>query len=143
MNDAMKSYSVVYETPVAWGEMDALGHVNNIIYFRYFESARSEYFRKIGVWDYGLEHGIGVILHSTSCRFRKPLTYPDKVHVGTRVVELMEDRFRMEYKVYSESLDTIAAEGEGMIVSYDYNVNLKCPLPKVIRDAIIDLDNPK
>ena len=64
MNKVMQGYPVVFQSPVAWGEMDALGHVNNIIYFRYFESARMEYLRQIGLDDFILE-GIGVILHST------------------------------------------------------------------------------
>ena len=44
MNSPVADYPVVIETPVAWGEMDAYGHVNNIVYFRYFESARIAYF---------------------------------------------------------------------------------------------------
>lgn len=140
MIDLLKPYSVVYKTPVAWGEMDALGHVNNIIYFRYFESARSEYFQKIGVWESAREKGIGVILHSTNCRFRKPLTYPDTVTVGTRVTEIHADRFIMEYAVYSQSSNSIAAEGSGIIVAYDYNRNQKCTLPVEIRKKIEELE---
>lgn len=136
----LNGYSVIIETPVAWGEMDALGHVNNIIYFRYFESARSEYFQKVGVWESAKEKGIGVILHSTSCRFRKPLTYPDTVSVGTRVIEIQSDRFTMDYVVYSHVSKSIAAEGSGIIVAYDYNKNQKCELPAVIRKKIEEFD---
>ncbi len=48
MQEILKHYSVIIETPVAWGEMDAFQHVNNIVYFRYFESVRIAYFEKIG-----------------------------------------------------------------------------------------------
>lgn len=134
--DFFKSFPIIHETPVAWGEMDALGHVNNIIYFRYFESARAKYFDAMGVWDYIKSHGIGMILHSTACRFRKPLSYPDTVSVGTRATEVSVDRFVMEYAVYSHTMNAIAAEGSGIIVVYDYNINQKCPMPKALREAI-------
>jgi acyl-CoA thioesterase FadM len=51
MENLMEGYPVVIEVPVAWGEMDAFGHLNNIVYFRYFESARIAYFHKIGLID--------------------------------------------------------------------------------------------
>lgn len=136
IEELKKKYPVIYECPVAWGEMDALGHVNNIIYFRYFESARSEYFQAMGLWDSAKASGIGVILHSTSCRFRKPLTYPDRVSVGARVTNIGKDRFRMEYAVYSHGMNSVAAEGEGLIVVYDYRRGTKCAMPDNLRDAI-------
>lgn len=140
MKNFLKAYSVIYETPVAWGEMDALGHVNNIVYFRYFESARSEYFQKVGIWEYANKKGIGVILHSTNCRFRKPLTYPDTVSVGTRVTEIHVDRFKMEYAVYSHTEKGIAAEGSGIVVVYDYKKNQKCNMPVSIKKNIEKLE---
>ena len=141
MKDLMSKYPVLYKTPVAWGEMDALGHVNNIVYFRYFESARSDYFQKIGVWESAREKGIGVILHSTSCRFKRPLTYPDTVTVGTRVTEIHADRFTMEYAVYSHSGKCVAADGSGIIVVYDYRKNEKCKMPAEMRKKIEELEN--
>lgn len=136
MDEFKKQFPVIYETPVAWGEMDALGHVNNIIYFRYFESARSEYFQQMGLWDSVRQTGIGVILHSTSCRFRKPLTYPDHVLVGARVTEIQADRFMMEYGVYSRAMSSLVAEGKGTIVVYHYGKNEKCHMPDTMRRAI-------
>ena len=55
----LKDFPIVIEIPVAWGEMDAFGHVNNIIYFRYFESARLAYFHQTGYLKFVEEHGIG------------------------------------------------------------------------------------
>ena len=136
----LSDFPVIYETDVAWGEMDALGHVNNIVYFRYFESARAKYFEAIGVWDYMEKHKIGMILHSTSCRFRRPLQYPDKILVGTRITDLRVDRYTMKYLLYSHTQQNVAAEGEGIIVVYDYNKNKKCEMPLEIKDAISKLE---
>ena len=138
--ELLKSYPVVIETPVAWGEMDALRHVNNIVYFRYFESARMAYFTKLDIWDYMNETGIGPILASTACKFRLPLTYPDTVSVATRVSELKADRFVMSYVVVSHRHARAAAEGEGLIVSYDYRALRKAPLPDEIKRRIEALE---
>jgi acyl-CoA thioester hydrolase len=140
VKDLLKIYPVIYETNVAWGEMDALQHVNNVVYFRYFESARAQYFDEIGAWEYYEKHGVGMILHSTHCRFRRALQYPDRVSVGARVTDIEADRYTMKYIIYSHSMKNVAAEGEGIIVVYDYNKNSKCLMPEVIRKKIEHLE---
>ncbi len=136
----LEGFPAIIEIPVAWGEMDSFGHVNNIIYFRYFESGRLDYFEKTGYLDLVKTEGIGPILASTQCRFRFPLTYPDTISVGTRVSDIQEDRFLMHYRVVSHTHGIIAAEGDGLIVSYDYNQNQKAPIPKRILEKIRDLE---
>lgn len=137
----LETCPVVIEIPVAWGEMDSLRHVNNIVYFRYFESARMAYFRKLDIWNYMNETGIGPILASTQCKFKIPLTYPDTVSVGTKIVEIEADRFVMKYVVVSHEHAKVAAEGEGLIVSYDYRAQKKAPLPDEIKERIRVLEN--
>jgi acyl-CoA thioester hydrolase len=138
--ELLKIYPVVIELPVAWGEMDALRHVNNIVYFRYFESARMAYFTRLDVWEYMKETGVGPILASTGCKFRLPLTYPDTVSVGTRVSEIGEDRFVMQYVVVSHGHAKAAAEGEGLIVAYDYRALKKARLPGELKKRIEALE---
>jgi acyl-CoA thioester hydrolase len=127
---------VVIEIPVAWGEMDSLRHVNNIVYFRYFESARMAYFRRLDIWNYMNETGIGPILAATQCKFKIPLTYPDVVSVGAKISEIETDRFNMKYTVVSHNHAKVAAEGDGLIVSYDYRAQKKAPLPDEIKERI-------
>jgi acyl-CoA thioester hydrolase len=106
------------------------------MYFRYFESARLAYFERIGYVKWMKDHGVGPILASTSCRFRRPLTYPDTIIVGARVTNIGDDRFTMGYRIYSTKLNDIAAEGEGLVVNYDYTNNCKASLPETIRRSI-------
>lgn len=141
MQELLETFPVVIQIPVAWGEMDSLGHVNNIVYFRYFESVRIAYFDRLDFWDYMDETGLGPILASTQCRFRMPLTYPDTVSVGTRIAEIEDDRFLMKYATVSHQHEKVAAEGEGMIVSYDYREQKKSPLPEEIKRRIQVLEN--
>lgn len=140
----LDGYATVIEVPVAWGEMDAFGHVNNVVYFRYFESARIAYLRAIGFTGSD-EHGravpdVGPILHSTHCRFRRPLTFPDTLHAGARSVDVGADRFTMEYAIASEQFGEIAADGGGIVVAYDYREKRRTDLPGPVRERIRQLD---
>ncbi len=141
MEELLKGYPVVIEIPIAWGEMDSFQHVNNIVYFRYFESIRMAYFGKLDVWTFMEETGIGPILSSTKCRFRFPLTYPDMISGGGRVTRLEAGRYVMEYKLISHEHRKVAAEGEGLIVSYDYREKRKAPLPEELKRRIQSLEN--
>jgi acyl-CoA thioester hydrolase len=140
LEDLLAGYPVVIETPVAWGEMDALRHVNNTVYFRYFESARMEYFERAGFWRHMERTGVGPILASTSCRFKLPLTYPDVVLIGASVPEVGEDRFTMRYAVASRRHARVAAEGEGLIVAYDYRELKKSSLPAEMKAGIARIE---
>ncbi len=143
MGDSIGDYPVTIEVPVAWGEMDAFQHVNNIVYFRYFESARIAYFDKIGIWEFMEADGVGPILASTRCSFKIPLAFPDTVTVGARVSRLERDRFMMQYGVFSEKHGKLAAHGEGLIVYYNYRENHKASVPPPLTHRIEELEGLK
>ena len=105
MDDLRGKYPVVVSQELHWGDMDAFGHINNTVYFRYFEDARIAYFDKIGVHEQMKQSNIGPILASTHCNFRLPLDYPDRIHIGTRCNILSAKKFSMEYAVFSEQHD--------------------------------------
>ena len=134
-------FPVEISFPLHWGEMDAMRHVNNAVYFRWFETARIAYFERIGWIGMRDRTGNGPILHSTQARFRAPLTFPDTVTAGARVSELASDRFTMEYEVRSERLGgAVAASGSGLIVAYDYRGLAKAALPEEIVARIRELE---
>jgi acyl-CoA thioester hydrolase len=138
-HDLLAGFPVTIDIPVAWGEMDAFGHVNNVVYFRYFETARIAYMRALGE-EFTQNSGVGPILASIGCRFKFPLTFPDTVRVGVRVTEMGADRFTALHRVVSLRHQRIAAEGEGVVVSYDYATGKKAPLPDALRRAIEALE---
>lgn len=140
MNDLLKDYPVIVDIPVAWGDMDAFQHVNNTVYFRWVETARIAYFSRVGMDASMKKDGIGPILHSTSCRFRVPLTYPDTVSVGARVTGMDEDRFTIETAIVSEQHARIAAEAQAIIVMFNYRTGGKTPIPASIRHRIAELE---
>jgi acyl-CoA thioester hydrolase len=132
----LADYPVVVTIPVQWGEMDAYGHVNNAVLFRYFESARIAYLDRCGFLKAYDEDRIGAILHSTDCRFRRALQYPDTVQVGGRAVSTDRDRFTMSYCAVSLTHDEIVAEGSGVVVSFDYRTRQRTDLPDSVREGI-------
>ncbi len=140
MKKIISEYPVTIELPIAWGDMDAFQHVNNVVYFKYFECARISYFEKLNFLEFMDKTGIGPILASTQCRYKIPLTYPDTVTVGTKVETIEEERFIMKYVVVSHKHKKIATLGEGVIVTFDYGKNNKVVIPDEIRKRLIDLE---
>ena len=141
LQKSLDTYPVVIEIPIRWGDMDAFQHVNNIVFFQYFESARMAYLEKIQALDYFESTGIGPILASTRCRFRFPVTYPDTLSVGAKVTDIGQDRFTHQYLAFSNVHRKVAAEGEGIVVTIDYKSNAKSPLPEPIKQRIYALEN--
>ena len=129
-------YPVVISQDLIWADMDAFQHINNAVYFRYFEDARMAYLEKAKLIEYMDRTQIGPILASTRCDFRAPLTFPDTIQVATYVEKIELKRFTMKYIVYSERLRKVAAEGEGLIVYYDYRNETSCEIPEAILSSI-------
>jgi len=135
------TFVIHIEVPVAWGEQDLFGHVNNIVYFRYFESVRMHYLESIGVLRSHQEKGIGVILASTTCDFRKPVEWPQRLTVMTGTTHIGTTSFTMAYRIADEA-GNVVAEGTSVQVMYDYNAGNKVPIPAPVRAAIEELRTP-
>ena len=139
IDELLTDFPVRVVIPVAWGDMDAMGHVNNTTYFRYFETARIRAFAELGLGAIESSGGVGPILHSASCRFRIPLTYPDTVTVGARIGEVGEDRFEMPYRAVSHQHGAVAADGESLIVTFSYETGTKAPVSDELQRRLLEL----
>ena len=135
------TYPVVVSQPVEWGSMDALGHLNNTVYFRYFENARIALFATWPMEPLGMERSVGAIVAETRCRFRRPVVFPDTVLVGSRVIEASADSAVIEHAIYSPKLGMVAAIGSASIVCYDYGAGRRAPWPPAVA-TILGLSNP-
>ena len=140
MNELLKDFTFVVDLNIEWGDMDALQHVNNIEYFKYFQVARIAYFEKINSDSVFGETPIPLILASTQCKFIYPLAYPDSVSVGVRVDTMADQYFTMKYAVVSYKHQRLAAIGDAKVVMFDYVNNKKASIPSEIRKTIIDLE---
>ena len=131
----LKEYPIQVRIPVAWGEMDSFKHVNNIYYFRYFETARIHFFQEIGLLQYLKDKGIGPILAETSCKFIKPVFYPDTLTIGARITSIGKTSFIMEYAAVSDVVG-LAATGEARMVIYDYHAMKKTDIPEQLKASL-------
>ncbi len=137
----LKNYPVVVDIVVRWGDQDYLGHVNNIMYLQYFETARIEYLMRLGIDPPGPTwQEAGLIIKSVSCRFLAPVTFPDTLAVGARISSIGDDQVVMEHAAYSRKLERPAAKGDAVIVSYDYVAGTRTPFPPETLAAITTLE---
>src|SRR5262245_27398485 len=121
----LAGFPVVIMQPVAWGEMDFNQHLNNVVYFRYMENSRVEYFRRLD-WDSIRQaESIWGILRDAQLRFRTPVLFPDTLYVGALISGIGTDRFVLEHRMVSEQQRAVTTEGHGTIVSFDYKSQSK------------------
>lgn len=137
----LTEYPVSISLPIQWGEQDAFGHVNNTVYFRWFESARIAYGAEVGLSELFDKRRIGPILAAVNCNYRKQLTFPDTVQIGARITKLGRTSLVMSHAVVSEKLQTVAAEGDSTIVVFDYAQQKPIPIPQDLRAAIERLES--
>jgi acyl-CoA thioester hydrolase len=143
MNQLQKfkqNYPVHIELPIQWGDMDAFNHVNNAMYFKYFESVRIAYFEKLGVMGQASKDNVAPILAETSCRFKYPLNFPDTLLVGSSIIENHSHGFLMEYGVYSKELEKITSVGTGRIVMLNYATHKKVEVDDVLFRLIKEIE---
>lgn len=135
MSTAHDHLVVCIDIPVSWGEQDAFGHLNNVVYFRYFENVRMYYLERIGALRSHQQEGIGVILATTTCDFLKPVEWPMRLHIRTGCSKVGNTSFTLEYLLTDEQ-GTPIATGTSVQVMYDYNKGEKVRIPEPIRSAI-------
>ncbi len=132
-------WPVTIELPVQWGDMDAFGHVNNVVYLRWFESARIAYFERAGVM---LEMpGVGPILARQEIDYRLPLEYPDRLLVSATVSKFGNTSFTMSLRMRSHRHErAIAAESVAVIVMLDYRIGRKVAVPEELKKRVEALE---
>ncbi len=133
---SLQDYPLIFEQVVAWGDMDAFGHVNNVQYYRYIESARIAYLSRIKM----LATGLLSVVASNNCRYLQPVHYPDSLNIGVKVSELRQSGFRMDYAIFSTQQQTVVALAQAVVVMVDGQTFAKTALPDEVRQQIIDLE---
>lgn len=136
----LSKFPVVVTLPLQWGDQDAFGHVNNTVPIRWFETARIAYIEQSDLNHMMRAGGVGPILASVTCNYRRQLHYPDRVSIAARIVKLGRSSMVLEHIVYSEKLAAVAADGTSTIVIFDYEANRPTRIPDEIRDAFAKLE---
>lgn len=143
-------FAFSYDIRVQWGEVDRMGHVNNVVYARYIESARCEYFAALGVSDArnlapppsNLVPGdSGPIVARLSIDYRRPVHDPDTVTVHVATTRLGNKSATHRYVLTSKAQGgAVVAEAEVVWVMFDYVRNEAVPIPQALRDRIVEFE---
>ena len=131
---------IVLRIPIRWGDMDAMNHVNNTVYFRYMEQTRIAWYEKM-FGDLSSEKDEGMVIVNASCTFQKPLTYPGTVEVSMSLGEFSRSSVESYYEMRVG--DTLYADGAAKIVWIDIRRSKAIPLhPSIValRDDGDDAD---
>lgn len=133
-----QDYPIEISIDVKWGDMDALQHVNNTVFFKYFESVRLAHLDLIEPMDSLSNKGFYPILAATSCSFLKPLKYPDTVRCACRISSIGRTSFVQQYRIL-DGKGELSAKGEGVVVLMNSESNKKAPIPDFILEKIYHL----
>lgn len=141
--DFLSEFPVITELPVQWGDQDALGHVNNVVFFRWWETARIDYCREIGLMRDDASLAIGTVLAAMQCDFRRQLTFPDTVRIGSRLSRVGNSSIRIEHRLISLTQNEIAAEAVSTIVTFDFEKQVSLSVPDDMRAAMRTLESDR
>jgi acyl-CoA thioester hydrolase len=133
----MEGYRHVTPIAVRFRDLDAMGHVNNAVFFTYLESARVEYIRRGILGEDRVRNftdRVGLILAKISCEFKTPIYYGQQVEVGTRVVEMRNSSFVVEQRIEADG--RLATLAEAIVVHYDYQSGQSVRIPDDVRARV-------
>lgn len=125
------------DIPIRWGDMDAMGHVNNTVYFRYLEQLRISWFDALGMS--ANPQGAGPVIVNAHCSFIRELQYPGTVRCRMYVGQIGRSSFETTAVLSrTDDPDTVYAEGGAKVVWVDFPKRKSAPLPEAIRKAIAE-----
>jgi len=131
----MEGFRHITPITVRFRDIDALGHVNNAVFFTYLETARVEYMHRVVFRTRARKLSeTGLILARISCEFKKPIFYGQPVEVGTRVVEMRNSSFATEQRIEADG--KLAALAHGVLVHYDYQASKSVRIPDEFRARV-------
>ncbi|QQX80229.1 acyl-CoA thioesterase [Shewanella sp. KX20019] len=136
MDKFLKQYPINTAINVAWGEMDALQHVNNVVYFRYFETARIDFFNQINLLEDLQVTSVGPVISENQARYKRPVTFPDAIVVGVSISDIKDDRFMMHYTVFSKAQQAVTTIGSSQVVMFNFKTGQKATLTAPLLDAL-------
>jgi acyl-CoA thioester hydrolase len=125
----------VHQEPVRWGDLDALRHLNNVVFQGYFESAWIAYRQELGLWGDPFSPAfVPLVMAQFLINYRAPVGFDDMVEVALTVRDVGRSSFRTEFKMSVG--DRLCADGHGVYVGFDLETQRSAPLPDEFRKKL-------
>lgn len=132
---AREDYPYHRAIPTRWIDNDLYGHVNNVVYYVYFDTIIAQFLIEEGGLD-PFAGGVVGIAVETGCRFHRPIRFPERVIAGLRVAHLGTSSVRYEVGIFREDDETAAADGHFVHVFVERDSQRPTPIPEPIRSAL-------
>lgn len=128
-------YPALRPITTRWMDNDAYGHVNNVVYYSFFDTAVNTWLIERGALDIETSPVIGLVVE-TGCQYFAPLTYPETVTAGLRVARLGRSSVRYEVGLFGEGSESAAAQGHFVHVYVDRATRRPAALPDALVRAL-------
>ncbi|MGH8631427.1 MAG: acyl-CoA thioesterase [Burkholderiales bacterium] len=122
--------------PIRWGDMDAMGHVNNTVYFRFMEQARISWFRAL-VPERDAWTSTGIVIANASCNYKRAITYPGTVEVRLYVGKPGGSSVPTHYELRVDRDPELYADGAAVVVFVDMKKQKAARIPDPIRERLL------
>jgi acyl-CoA thioester hydrolase len=121
-----------------WMDNDVYGHINNVVYYSFFDTAVNRYLIEQNGLDISKSQSLGFVIE-TQCRFFSPIVYPDLIHVGLKVIHLGNSSVKYDVAVFKNNDDIASASGYFVHVYVDRNSSKPTPIPQNVREILLKL----
>ena len=136
--DQRSTYGHFQVITTRWMDNDVYRHVNNVVYYSYFDTVVNQYLIERGALDIENSAVVGLVVE-TNCRYFSPIAFPSKVHAGLRVAHIGNSSVRYEVGLFRDDDPLAAAQGHFVHVYVDRSSNRPEPLPAPLRAALTPL----
>ena len=128
-------YNVFYPLTTRWADNDIYGHINNVVYYAYFDTAANRYLIEEGGLDIANAEVVGFVVNS-GCEYHAPITHPDNIEAGLRVDRLGNSSVQYGIGIFREGQELCCANGHFVHVFVDRASNQSVPIPETLRAAL-------
>ena len=133
--DARDAYRHFVTITTRWMDNDVYRHVNNVVYYSFFDTAVNEYLMRQGLLDLEASPVVSLVV-DTGCQFFSPIAFPDVVHCGLRVAQLGTSSVRYEIGIFRNDEPLAAAQGHFVHVACDRQTQRPVAMPAAMRRAL-------
>jgi acyl-CoA thioester hydrolase len=133
--EVRSAYRRFLSIPTRWHDNDAYGHVNNVVYYAYFDTVVNEHLINVAGLDIAADPAVGLVVQTT-CHYHRSLTFPDVVEAGLRVDQLGNSSVVYGVAIFRQGEDAAAASGRFVHVWVDRATQRPVPIPERVRAAL-------
>lgn len=125
-----------YSPEIRFADIDAMGHVNNAVYFSYFEQARIHFFREMigGKWDWTTD---GILVAHNEIDYKMPVLLNDHIEIHTWCSQIGQKSFTVHYEVRRG--EQICSSGKSVLVCFNHATQKTQEIPSIWRDMLVQL----